>query len=142
MREIKVLHKILKKSVPQMHKMRCHVLLDAIESLLSGCFLTVTDLGRKLHRTAHAKHNIKCMDRLLSNKHLQNERHSIYKTLCHTLCANLPKPVILVDWSDIVEQDRLMLIRAALVIDGRAIPLYESIYPLKNTTNPEHIRSF
>ena len=125
-----------------MHKMRSLVLLDAIESLLSGCFLTVTDLGRKLHRTAHAKHNIKCMDRLLSNKHLQQERHPIYKTLCHTLCANLPKPVILVDWSDIVEQDRLMLIRAALVIDGRAIPLYESIYPLKKYNKPKTHQKF
>lgn len=142
MREIKVLHKILKKSVPQMHKMRCHALLDATESLLSGCFLTVTDLGRKLNRIARAKHNIKCMDRLLSNKHLQNERKSIYKTLCHTLCANLARPVILVDWSDIVEQDRLMLIRAALVIDGRAIPLYESIYPLKKYNKPKTHKFF
>jgi hypothetical protein len=142
MREIKVLHKILKKSVPQMHKMRCHALLDATESLLSGCFLTVTDLGRKLNRIARAKHNIKCMDRLLSNKHLQNERKSIYKTLCHTLCANLARPVILVDWSDIVEQDRLMLIRAALVIDGRAIPLYESIYPLKKYNKPKTHKVF
>jgi len=142
MREIKVLHKILIKSVPQMHKMRCHVLLDAVESLLSGCFLTVTDLGRKLNRKARAKHNIKCMDRLLSNSHLQKERKSIYKTLCHTLCANLPRPVILVDWSDIVEQDRIMLIRAALVIDGRAIPLYESIYPLKKYNTPKIHRCF
>lgn len=37
----------------------------------------------------------------------------------------------LVDWSDIVEQDRVMVIRAALVIQGRAIALYESLYPLK-----------
>lgn len=142
MRAIKVLHKMLLKSVPQMHKVRCYALLSAVESLLSGSFLTVTDLGRKLNRNARAKHNIKCMDRLLSNRHLQKERMSIYKTLCHTLCANLSRPVILVDWSDIVEQERLMLIRAALVIDGRAISIFESITTLKQYNTPKTHKIF
>jgi len=142
MRAIKVLHKMLLKSVPKMHKIRCYALLSAVESLLSGSFLTVTDLGRKLNRVARAKHNIKCMDRLLSNKHLQKERMLIYKTLCHTLCSNLPRPVILVDWSDIVEQERLMLIRAALVIEGRAISIFESITPLKKYNTPQAHKVF
>ncbi len=38
-----------------------------------------------------------------------------------------PQPRILVDWSDIVEQQRLLLIRAALVVEGRALPLYEAV---------------
>lgn len=142
MRALKVLHKILLKSVPQMHKSRCHALLSAIESLLSGSDLAVTALGRKLNRIAHAKHNIKCMDRLLSNKHLQHERMSLYQTLCHALCSNLPRPIILVDWSDIVEQDRVTLIRAALVIEGRAITLYESLYPLKKYNSPNAHKTF
>ncbi len=51
-------------------------------------------------------HNIKCTDRLLSNTHLHQERMPLYQTLCYTLCSNLSRPVILVDWSDIVEQER------------------------------------
>jgi len=142
MRVLKVLHKSLLKSVPQMHTQRCHALLSAVESLLSGAFLTVTALGRGLNRHAFTKHNIKCMDRLLSNTHLQNERTHIYHTLCHRLCSTLSRPIILVDWSDIVEQKRLMLIRAALVLDGRSIPLYESIYPLKKYNTPKTHEQF
>lgn len=142
MRAIKVLHKTLLKSVPQMHLNRCHALTSAVESLLCGAFLTVTALGRGLHRDAYTKHNIKCVDRLLSNPHLHAERQAIYQALCHQLCATLTHPVILVDWSDIVEQDRLMLIRAALVVDGRAITLYESIYTLKHYNKPSTHRQF
>ena len=142
MRAIKVLHKTVLKSVPQMHLKRCHALTSAVESLLTGAFLTVTALGRGLNRTAFTKHNIKCMDRLLSNAHLQTERLSIYRALCYQLCTSLQRPVILVDWSDIVEQDRLMLIRAALVLEGRAITLYESIYPLKKHNTPKTHRAF
>jgi len=142
MRALKVLHKILSKSVPDMHAQRRHALLSGVESLLSGAFLTVTALGRGLNRSAYTKHNIKCMDRLLSNGHLQAERPSVYQTLCYQCCGALKHPVILVDWSDIVEQDRLMLIRAALVMDGRAITLYESIYPLKKHNTPKTHQQF
>ena len=142
MRVLKVCHKTLSKSVPQMHIKRLEALLSAVDSLLSGAFLTVTALGRGLNRPARTKHNIKCMDRLLSNRHVHNERMAIYRALCHRLCASIKRPVILVDWSDIVEQDRLMLIRAALVMDGRAITLYESIYPLKKHNTPKTHKQF
>lgn len=142
MRALKVCHKFLSKTVPQVHVKRLEALLSGVESLLTGSFLTVTALGRGLNRAAYTKHNIKCMDRLLSNPHLHQERYSIYRSLCHRLCDSLSRPVILVDWSDIVEQDRLMLIRAALVLDGRAITLYESIYPLKKHNSPKTYHQF
>ena len=142
MRALKVLHKFLTTSVPRMHKMRCKALLSGVESLLGGVFLTVTALGRGLQRGAMTKHNIKCMDRLLSNPHLHKERFAIYRVLCHHLCASLPRPVIVVDWSDIVERQRLMLIRAALVVEGRAIPLYESVYTLKKYNAPKTHEQF
>jgi len=142
MRVLKVCHKLLRKTVPQLHLKRLEALLSAVESLLSGSFLAVTALGRGLNRTAYTKHNIKSMDRLLSNGHLHKEREAIYTALNHTLCASLSRPIILVDWSDIVEQERLMLIRAALVMEGRAITLYESIYPLKKYNTPKTHRKF
>ena len=142
MRVIKVCHNYLRKTVPQIHKKRLTALLSAVESLLSGSFLTVTALGRGLDRKAYTKHNIKCMDRLLSNPHLHHEREALYQSLCHQVCTPLKRPIILVDWSDIVEQDRLMLIRAALVMQGRAITLYETIYPLKQYNTPTTHRQF
>ncbi len=72
----------------------------------------------------------------MPNIHLKGERLALYQALCQRLCQHLPQPWILVDWSDIVEQQRLLLIRAALVVEGRALPLYEAVYPLKHYNTP------
>lgn len=142
MRALRLLHKIVTNTVPSIHHYRLESLLKGVESLLTGSFLTVTALGRNLNSLALTKHNIKRMDRLLSNRHLHKERHQIYRTLCHYLCAKQTRPVILIDWSDIIEQERLMLIRPALAVDGRAIPLYEAIYPLKHYNSPKTHKQF
>ena len=142
MRMLRVLHNQLLSSVPGLHAKRATALTAAVQSLIQGAFLTVTALGRGLHSPAATKHNIKRMDRLLSNSHLQQERMAIYRALCQRLCQHLPRPLILVDWSDIVEQHRLLLIRAALVVEGRAIPLFEAVYPLKHYNSPRTHRRF
>jgi Transposase DDE domain len=142
MRLLKVLHTKVLSSVPTLHAKRAAALTAAVHSLLSGAFLTVTALGRRLNSPALTKHNIKRMDRLLSNSHLHAERMVIYRAVCHHLCQHLSRPFILVDWSDIVEQNRLLMIRAALVVEGRAIPLYEAVYPLEHYNSPRTHRRF
>ena len=142
MRALKLLHKILENTETRIHKKRLMALMAGVDALLSGAFLTVTALGRHVNSPALTKHNIKRMDRLLSNPSLHNERLVIYRSLCQQLCQNNSRPVILVDWSDIIERDRLMLIRAALAVDGRAIPIYESIYPLKKYNSPRTHKCF
>ena len=142
MHVLKVLHKTLSSTATPVHQIRCNALLAGVESLLNGAFLTVTALGRGVSSPALEKHNIKRMDRLLSNGHLQRERPLIYRALCHYLCASQPRPVIVIDWTDIVEQERLLLIRAALAVNGRAIPLYEAVYPLKKYNTPRTHQHF
>ena len=142
MRILKVLHRTLFDSVPSIHQTRTRALAATVASLLNGAFLTVTALGRGLDSAARTKHNIKRVDRLASNLHLQRERLSLYRALCHQLCQHLSQPVILIDGSDIIQQQRVVLIRAALVLDGRAIPLYESAYPLKQYNKPRTHRRF
>ena len=142
MRILKVLHRTVFDSVPSIHQTRSRALAATVASVLGGAFLTVTALGRGLHSAARTKHNIKRVDRLASNPHLQRERLSLYRALCHRLCHHLPQPIILIDWSDIIQQQRIVLIRAALVLDGRAIPLYESAYPLKHYNKPRTHRRF
>ena len=142
MRILKVLHRTLFDSVPSIHQTRSRALAATVGSLLNGAFLTVTALGRGLDSAARTKHNIKRVDRLASNPHLQRERLSLYRVLCYRLCQHLPQPIIIIDWSDIIQQQRIMLIRAALVLDGRAIPLYEAAYPLKRYNKPRTHRRF
>ncbi|TRQ38603.1 IS4 family transposase, partial [Salmonella enterica subsp. enterica serovar Panama] len=39
-------------------------------------------------------------------------------------------PIVLVDWSDIREQKRLMVLRASVALHGRSVTLYEKAFPL------------
>ena len=45
----------------------------ATESLLDGNQLSLTQLGRNITGNVSAKHNIKRIDRLLGNHHLNND---------------------------------------------------------------------
>jgi hypothetical protein len=45
------------------------------------------------------KHQIKAVDRLLANRHLQRERDGIYRAIVQTLLLGNKRPVIVVDAS-------------------------------------------
>ena len=80
MRILKVLHRTVFDSVPSIHQTRSRALAATVASVLGGAFLTVTALGRGLHSAARTKHNIKRVDRLASNPHLQRERLSLCRS--------------------------------------------------------------
>lgn len=74
MREFKIIHQSLYQHCPELHAKRLNTLITASEALFTGNTLTLTKLGRNISGDAHAKHNIKRMDRLLGNHHLHGER--------------------------------------------------------------------
>lgn len=141
-RVLRLVQKVFNKQLPSIHKKRLSALLAGTAALLNGARLTLTSLGRNVSSTAFTKHNIKRIDRLLANEHLHRERIDVYRAICHYLCQFVPRPIILVDWSDIIERERLMVLRAALAIDGRAIPIYEAVYTLKDYNNQRTHNSF
>jgi hypothetical protein len=142
MREAILLHKFLKNSVPEMHTKRRISLVRCLLPLLWGTILTVTELGRNLRSVAKTKHNIKRVDRLLSNTHLYAETEAVYKAMAHYLCGGNRRPVILVDWSDLVDTERTLVIRAAICLQGRAVTIYERAYPLKKYNKPATHKRF
>jgi len=73
-----VLHQLLHKTCPEMHKKRRTALAVNVMAALHGEVLTVTHLGRSITSEAKEKHCIKRADRLLSNRRLQGERVGIY----------------------------------------------------------------
>ena len=101
----------------------CHALLDCKT-------LTLTELGRNLPTKARTKHNIKRIDRLLGNRHLHKERLAVYRWHASFICSGNTMPIVLVDWSDIREQKRLMVLRASVALHGRSVTLYEKAFPL------------
>lgn len=50
-------------------------------------------------------------------------------------------PVILVNWSDILEHKRLVALRASVALQGRSVTLYERAFPLaKQCSKAAHER--
>jgi hypothetical protein len=121
------LHKLLSAT---MHLKRLATLSIFVEALIKEKKLSVSRLGRSLDNKVQEKNNIKRIDRFVSNKKLHKERLEIYKTTADYLINPLTRPIILVDWSPVPNTTHNIL-RASLVMKGRALSIYEEVYPDK-----------
>ena len=130
-----VLHNLLRNALPSIHSTRLKAVMVSIDALTRGAKASVTSLGRGLAGNTYDKHKIKRMDRLLSNKHLNLERFSVYSTLTGTLVNGLSEPIIAIDWSPLCADQSWQLLRAALPVGGRALTLYEEIHPRSKLGN-------
>ena len=95
----------------------------ATKSLLDGDQLSLTQLGRNISGNVAPKHSIKRIDRLLGNRHINNDRLTIYRWHAMHLCRANPMPIMLVDWADVREQLRLMTLLASISVQGRSVTL-------------------
>ncbi|ABE54758.1 transposase, IS4 family [Shewanella denitrificans OS217] len=142
MRDIHILHDLIKKQCPQIHQKRLNSLMVATESLLDGNQLSLTQLGRNITGSVAAKHNIKRIDRLLGNYHLAQDKITIYQWHARYLCGANPMPIILVDWSDVREQLRIMTLRASISVQGRSVTLYERTFLFEDYNAPRSHNAF
>lgn len=136
MRDITILHDLLKNQCPNLHQKRLSSLMIAVQSLLDGQQLSLTELGRNITGPVAAKHNIKRIDRLLGNQALYQERWEIYRWHARLLCGANPMPIILIDWSDVREQMRHQTLRASVSFEGRSVTLYERVFPFAQYNSP------
>ena len=139
---IGLLHEWLSDACPSIHRARLSALVKVVHGLLVGGRLTLTELGRRLPTTAFVKHNIKCVDRLLGNARLQHERIAIYRAVARWALAQTPRPVLLVDWSDCEPGHKHLMLKAAVPLRGRALSIYEEVYPLARYNSPRTHRRF
>lgn len=142
MQAIVLLHSWLNATCPMIHTRRLEALLTAVGGLWRGGRLTLTDLGRSLPGSARSKHAIKRVDRLLGNRHLHRERRVIYQAMAAWLLRQTPRPVLLVDWSELNSGGRYLVLKAALAFKGRALTLYEEVHPLSSYNTPRIHRQF
>jgi DDE family transposase len=124
------------------HRARERALMKLVHALLDGSKLSLTQLGRHRAGSAYEKHHIKAADRLLANRHLHAERDGIYRALARTLLTGIKRPMIIVDWSDLEPRRRWLVIKAAAAVGGRAVSLYEKVYPMKRYNSPRTHREF
>ena len=127
-----IVSKILSGTLPSMHARRHKALCAAVDSSLRGQPLAVTALGRGLSESTDEKHQIKRMDRMLSNHHVQAQRVQIYTEIAKRMLGACSRPVIAVDWSDLDGAKRHFLLRASLIMQGRALTLYEEVHGLSS----------
>ena len=124
------------------HKARTGALLKAVHAAWRGCRLSLTELGRHRPGTAFVKHHIKALDRLLGNTHLHSERFGIYQSMARLLLKDLTQPIIVVDWADCELQRKVLILKAAIPLQGRAVTLYEEAHPMRRYNNPKTHRRF
>ncbi len=119
------LHNLL---ISTIHRKRLNTLNLFINALISEKKLSLSQLGRALKNKAKEKNNIKRCDRFLGNKRLHEERFSIYQKAARRLIGKNIRPIILVDWSHVPNTTHYLL-RASLVAKGRALSVYEEVFP-------------
>ena len=124
------------------HRARVQSLARAVQALLDGKKLALTHLGRHRAGPAHVKHHIKAMDRLLGNSHLHDERDGLYRAMARSLLVGQRNPVILVDWSDFELERQWLMLKAAVPVEGRAITIYEQVFPFRCYNSPGAHRQF
>jgi len=142
MHALTILHRILSASFPEIHAKRLASLLAAVEAVVTGSRLTLSDLGRGLSGTVAVKHNIKRIDRLLGNSALRTELPGLYEALVRQCLEGMSMPLIVVDWSDLSPDRQWQLLRASVAIEGRSMTLYEEVHPQSRATSPYVHRAF
>ena len=135
MSAFELLHIQLSNALPNMHLTRLTALCTAVVAGLSGAQMCITELGRFLTSSTHIKHNIKRMDRLMGNAHLYRERQTIYGAMARAILKNIAKPIITIDWSDLCPNQQFHVIRASLPVGGRALTIFEIVYPREKLGN-------
>ncbi|MBI3716637.1 MAG: IS4 family transposase [Betaproteobacteria bacterium] len=123
-----IVARMLNCCAPLMHSMRLRALRDVVLSAVGGKALSLTALALGTCRATSVRHRVKCVDRLLANRHLDEERFAVYRALAHQWLSGLPQLLIVVDWSSLTADMRWHWLRASVVVEGRSITLYEEVH--------------
>lgn len=141
MRASQVLQKCLPESLGTMHALRVAVLLRSVEALIAGRRLTLTDVARAWPGAQRVRAPLKAFDRLLSNRHLHGAHEQIHADMARWLLRGT-RPVIVIDWSDLKPDRSWCLLRAAVPVGGRTLPVLDMVFPGKQQGTPSAEKLF
>jgi hypothetical protein len=137
----RIIQDLLSIECPSIHAKRRACLAATVEAGSTGS-LSLMGISRALSNTTSIRHRIKRCDRLLGNSKLEKERHLIYAAMARRIMCGVARPLIIVDWSDLHADRSQQLLRAALIVQGRALTLYEEVHPLSRAASLKVHRSF
>lgn len=136
----KIILDLLDKHCPKIHAKRRQC-LAAMAQAGQADKLTLVGMGGNLPPTTSIRHRIKRCDRLLGNRKLSAELLSIYAALAPRFIAPNSRPMIIIDWSDLLRDQSAYMLRAAVMVQGRAMLLYEEVHVPKDFgTAKVHLR--
>jgi hypothetical protein len=111
-------------------------LLLAVDALVSGKRLTLMELARHCPGFEYVHAPLKRMDRLLGNSAVQAQRRRFYQAAVMWVLRS-PRPIVIVDWSELKADGRWHLLRAGVVCRGRTLTLYEEVHPEARKNHPQ-----
>lgn len=131
----KIVKRLLEGCLTGLHAKQSASVLAAVTAILRGGGLSLSHLARTLESTVTLRHRIKRMDRLLGSPRIYRHRLQVYQALAMHWLNGIPTLLIVVDWSDMTEDQRWHLLRASVVVEGRSVTLYEEVHPRSKLGN-------
>jgi hypothetical protein len=137
----KIIQDFLGNECPSMHAKRRHCLALMTEAA-RRVGLGLVKMSKALDSKISLRHRIKRCDRLLGNRHLEYERLDVYRALARRVLQQQTRVGIIVDWSDLLTDISQHVLRAAVIVKGRAIVIYEEVHPTKQYGSASVHRNF
>lgn len=103
--------------------------------------LTLIDVARAWPGAQRVRAPLKALDRVLGNRHLCVEREGLYAAMGRWLVRG-PRPIIVVDWSDLKADRSWYLLRAAVPVGGRTLTLLDMVFPAGQQGSPQAEKQF
>ena len=116
----RIIQDLLSTECPSIHAKRRTCVAAMTEAGSKGG-LSLMGISRVASNTTSLRHRIKQCDRLLGNSQLAKERHLLYGAMVRRILYRIALPLIVVDWSDLCPDRSQQLLRAALIVQGRAL---------------------
>lgn len=131
----RIIQDLLQTECDTIHAKRRITLALMVQASCIG-HLSLIGISRRLNSSTSLRHRIKRCDRLLGNLHLSHEKLDVYRAMAQRILIGNTQPAIIIDWSDLSADRSQHLLRAALIVKGRAVVLYEEVHPMKQCTAP------
>jgi hypothetical protein len=139
-----MVQRFLDRHVSLMHGARRRLLADVVSVVMQGHWIGLSRLGRALARRITVKSAIKRVDRLVGSGRVEREAQQIGAALLACIGRMSSTLVIAVDWSAASPGGAFVELRAAVTWPGagRALPVYQQVYPAQQLGNPKAERHF
>jgi hypothetical protein len=140
MRVEQMVRQLIGKCSGDVHEKRLRSVVRVVEGIIAAEKLTPASIGRMLPGRVSPRQGIKCVDRLIGNPGLAMQRWSFFRAMAGRLLTGCARPVILVDWTQVLGRHQALV--AAVAVGGRAVPIYFEVHPIRNLGNSRVEESF